>query len=139
MQATSQDTAADSIFPFVANVIELGAGESRTLLRVRAVGTLRVRCSKEGGVAVALTAADVLPTAAVTVSSDVHGVLRRTVQPNERIRLAATRRRNFQTWQVAPFAKTASVTTIWIAVGESAGKPFYACGASAHAATTRAR
>ena len=132
------EAPAEDSSRLMADVIELRAGESRPLVRVPRVGRLRVACRGDGRVAVVFVAARRLPTAAVTVSTERHGVVRRTVQPNQRIRLSAAGPGDLQTWQIAPFAKSAIVTTIWLAIGESAGEPFYVCGASAQAASTPA-
>ena len=134
--ATSDRLASGSTA--VAGAQQLRSGDRAILLRVPRVGRFIAICTSDGRSAVRFVAAQRLPTAAVTVSRASADVLRRTLQPGDR--LAPNRDgadADFQVWQVEPFAKTnARVTTAWVAMGESPGAPAYTCGFSAHAVTT---
>jgi hypothetical protein len=103
----------------VARTEQLVQGERLMLLRITRVGRLIATCDHKGRPAVSFVADFLLPTASVTVQTPDHVS-------------------NFQIWQIAPFAKVESVTTIWIAMGKSAARPFR-CGISAHALTTPER
>ena len=133
---SSAETAADGTV-VVARTRQLRRGERALLLRLPRVGRLTARCSAHDAASVAFTAAPFLPTAAVTVASPGRAVIRRIVHPEQRVAIPPSGPSDFQTWQVEPFAKAGvRVTTISVAMGRSPGTPVYACGFSAHAATT---
>jgi hypothetical protein len=134
--AAPNDTsgATDTV---VAQSKQLRRGERSILIRSKGVGRLIAMCDRRGRPAVSFVADRLLATASVTVQSAHHGAYRATVNPGERLRAPSPATApDLQTWQVAEFAKVEGVTTIWVAMGDSAGRPFYACGLSAHAITT---
>lgn len=135
-RSPSQATQATSR---IAHTQQLRRGERALLLRVPRVGRLIARCRRDGTANVVFVAARLLPTAAITVDTGADNPIRRIVQPQNRVTAPATTGEgDFQMWQVEPFAKAnVRVTTISVAMGKSPGAPFYACGFSAHAVTTR--
>jgi hypothetical protein len=130
--------AADSATTHVARVTQLRAGERAVLVRLDRVGRVIVSCDEKGRPSSAFVADRLLPTASVVVDRGGSPTISGVLQPNRRFAPPPTRMRaTFETWQIAPFAKAnVRVTTIWLALGPSAGEPFYACDASARAAIT---
>ena len=136
-RSPAQETRADT--SSVAHTQQLRRGQRALLLRVPRVGRLIARCGHDGDANVVFVAARLLPTAAITVDTGADDPVRRVVQPGYRVAVPATTGvADLQTWQVEPFAKAnVGVTTISVAMGRSPGAPFYTCGFSAHAVTTR--
>ena len=136
-EPTQSRSATDDGTAVVAGTKQLPRASHGVLLWMTRVGRLTARCSADGAPSVVFTAARLLPTAAVTVASPRRTVMRRIVQPGQRVVVPPAGPSDLQTWQVEPFAKAGvHVTTISVAMGRSPGTPAYACGFSAHAATT---
>jgi hypothetical protein len=130
--------AGDTATTHVARVKQLREGERVVLLRLNRVGRLIVSCDAKGRPASAFVADRLLPTASLVVDRSGSHAISDVIQPRQRFAPPLTRSRAvFQSWQIAPFAKgNVRITTIWLAMGPSAGQPFYACDASARAAVT---
>jgi hypothetical protein len=122
----------------VARVKQLRAGERTVLLRLDRVGRLIVSCDRKGRPASAFVAHRLLPTASLVVDRSGSNAFSDVIQPEQRFAPPPGKKRAvFETWQIAPFAKgDVRIATIWLALGPSAGEPFFSCDASARAAVT---
>lgn len=126
--------AAGSGYETVSGALELRKNERGSLLRIAGTGRFSARCDASGRPHLVFNADRLLPTAAVALTSE-KTTSRTVVQPRGKVVAPVTNDgADFQIWQVSPFSKANDeVTTAWISLGVSAGRPYYMCGFSAHA------